>query len=38
MKELLAEWDAGRGNYYAGEIAIQILLDLKRYEDLRQVS
>ena len=37
LKELLAEWDAGRGNYYAGEIAIQIMLDQGRYEDLRPI-
>jgi predicted Zn-dependent protease len=35
VKQLLAEWDAGRGNHYAGEIALQILLDEERYEDLR---
>mgnify|MGYP003694677875 CR=1 FL=1 len=27
----------GRGNYYAGEIVIQILLDDERYEDLRRI-
>ncbi len=27
QKEVLAEWDEGRGNYHAGEIAIQIMLD-----------
>ena len=37
VKELLAEWDAGRGNYYAGEIVIQILLDQERYEDLGRI-
>jgi thioredoxin-like negative regulator of GroEL len=37
VKELLAEWDGGRGNYHAGEIVIQILLDDERYEDLRRI-
>ena len=37
VKELLAEWHAGSGNYYAGEIVIQMLLDQRRYEDLRRV-
>jgi thioredoxin-like negative regulator of GroEL len=37
MKELSAEWDAGRGSSYAGEIAIQILLDQRRYEELKRV-
>jgi predicted Zn-dependent protease len=37
MKELSAEWDAGRGNSYAAEIAMQILLDQKRYEELKRI-
>ena len=37
VKELLIEWNAGRGNYFAGETAIRLLLDLKRYEDLATV-
>ncbi len=37
VKELLDEWNAGRGNYYAGEIVIQILVDQERYEDLGRI-
>ncbi|HET9524457.1 MAG TPA: tetratricopeptide repeat protein [Terrimicrobiaceae bacterium] len=37
MKELSAEWDSGRGSYHAGEVAIQILLDQRRYEELKGV-
>ncbi len=37
LKELLAEWDEGRGNYYAGEIAIQIMLDQGRYDGLGRI-
>lgn len=37
LTELLTEWDAGRGSYYAAEIIIQILLDQERYEDLRRI-
>jgi thioredoxin-like negative regulator of GroEL len=35
LKELCVEWDSGRGNYHAGEIAIQTLLDQKRYDELK---
>ncbi len=37
MKELSAEWDSGRGNYHAGEIIIQILLQQSRFEELKHV-
>jgi thioredoxin-like negative regulator of GroEL len=37
LKELSAEWNGGRGNYHAGEIIIQILLQQKRYDELRRV-
>ncbi len=33
-KELLAEWNGGRGSYLASEILIQLFLEQKRYEDL----
>jgi len=32
-KELVAEWNDGRGSYFAGEILIQLLLEQKRYDD-----
>ena len=37
LNELYAEWDEGRGNYQAGEVIVQILLQHGRYEEVGAV-